>query len=184
MQRPTLPPWPAQPPRHGQVVLRRFTEADVAMVIELSADPYVPQTGSLPDNATRTQARAWVQRQVRRHADGVGFSFAVADARNRRALGNIGLWCTNLADGRAIAGYAVAPSARGHRVAADALVALLSFAWTLDQLHRVELYVEEWNVASIRTAERAGFAREGLLRSHQQIGDRRRDMILFAAVRD
>ncbi len=47
----------------------------------------------------------------------------------------------------------------------------------------MQLFVEPWNEASVRTAERAGYVREGLLRSHQEIGGRRRDMLLFAAVR-
>jgi RimJ/RimL family protein N-acetyltransferase len=38
-------------------------------------------------------------------------------------------------------------------------------------------------VAEVRTAERAGYEREGLLRSHQEIGGRRRDMLLYAVVR-
>ena len=53
----------------------------------------------------------------------------------------------------------------------------------IPQLHRVELYVEPWNTASVRTAENAGYEREGLLRSHGEIGGRRLDMLLFAAVR-
>jgi RimJ/RimL family protein N-acetyltransferase len=40
-----------------------------------------------------------------------------------------------------------------------------------------------WNAGSIGTAERAGYEREGLLRSHQEIGGRRRDMLLYATVR-
>jgi ribosomal-protein-alanine N-acetyltransferase len=39
-------------------------------------------------------------------------------------------------------------------------------------------------VASIKTAERAGYEREGLLRSHQEIGGRRRDMLLYASIRE
>jgi RimJ/RimL family protein N-acetyltransferase len=45
---------------------------------------------------------------------------------------------------------------------------LTSFAWTIPPLRRIELYVEPWNTGSIKTAERAGYEREGLLRSHQE----------------
>jgi RimJ/RimL family protein N-acetyltransferase len=38
-------------------------------------------------------------------------------------------------------------------------------------------------VASVRTAELAGYEREGLLRSHQEIGGKRVDMFLYAAIR-
>ncbi|GAB3259318.1 GNAT family N-acetyltransferase [Arthrobacter pigmenti] len=68
--------------------------------------------------------------------------------------------------------------------ASDALRALTAFAWTIPVLHRVELYIEPWNTASIRTAERAGYEHEGLLRSHQEIAGKRSDMLLYAMVRE
>jgi hypothetical protein len=43
--------------------------------------------------------------------------------------------------------------------------------------------VEPWNAGSIRVAEAAGFQPEGLLRSHQEIGGTRRDMLLYAMIR-
>ncbi|WDF34803.1 GNAT family protein [Arthrobacter agilis] len=86
--------------------------------------------------------------------------------------------------GRAQIGYGIAPSSRGRHLASDALCAVTSFAWTLPELHRTELYIEPWNAASIRTAERAGYLREGLLRSHQEISGQRRDMLLYCTVRD
>ncbi|MBX9389232.1 GNAT family N-acetyltransferase [Streptomonospora nanhaiensis] len=50
-------------------------------------------------------------------------------------------------------------------------------------LFRIEAYFEPWNAASVRTAELAGYVREGPLRSHQPIGGRQRDMLLYATVR-
>jgi len=50
-------------------------------------------------------------------------------------------------------------------------------------LHRIELHIEPWNIGSIRVAETCGYEREGLLRSHQEIGGIRRDMLLYAAIR-
>ena len=57
------------------------------------------------------------------------------------------------------------------------------FAWSLPELHRIELYIEPWNAASWRTAGSAGYQREGLMHSHQEIGGRRVDMLLYAAIR-
>ena len=179
-----LPPWPASSPAFGPVILREFAARDIPMVLELSTDQYVPRIGSLPANASEQEARAWVIRQRRRLAEGIGYSSAIADAVSDRALGGIGLWLAGLSQGRATAGYFVNPSARGRGVAAAALRALTSFAWTIPVLHRIELYIEPWNNGSVRTAERAGFAREGLPRSHQEIGGRRRDMLLYAIIWD
>ncbi|MER5604223.1 GNAT family protein, partial [Streptomyces sp. NPDC002265] len=52
------------------------------------------------------------------------------------------------------------------------------------QIPRLELWVEPWNTASVRTAERAGFQREGLLRGWQQVGDERRDMFMYSLLND
>lgn len=179
-----LPSWPIGVLACGPVVLREFSELDVPMAIELSTDPYVPLIGSLPANASQQEAREWVDRQRGRLAQGAGFSFAIAEADTDRAVGDMFLGIKQLPQGRASAGYSVISSARGRGVAAAALTAVSSFAWSIPALHRIELYIEPWNVASIKTAERAGYEREGLLRSHQEIGGRRRDMLLYASIRE
>jgi RimJ/RimL family protein N-acetyltransferase len=179
-----LPPWPDTPPVAGRVRLRAFTDDDVAMVLDLATDPYVPLIGTLPAHASVEEARAYVERQRGRWAEGRGFSFAVAEAATGRAVGGVGLWlAAGLAHGRAEIGYAIAPRDRGRGSAADALTAVTRFAWTIPALHRLELHIEPGNTGSVRTAERAGYQREGLLRSYLEIGGRRRDMLLFAAVR-
>lgn len=97
-----------------------------------------------------------------------------------RALGVVGLWVRDRGEGRASLGYWLAESARGQGVAAEALQAVVRWAFGDLQIPRLQLYVEPWNVASQRTAERVGFQREGLLRSWQQVGEERRDMIMYS----
>ncbi|MGV9249779.1 GNAT family N-acetyltransferase [Streptomyces sp. NPDC003710] len=65
--------------------------------------------------------------------------------------------------------------------AVDAVV-----GWALRDLWipRLELWVEPWSTASVRTAERAGFRREGLLRRWQQVGDERRGMFMYSLLND
>lgn len=174
---------PTVAPACGGVRLRAFELRDTAMVRDLATDPYVPLVGTLVAHATEQQAVEWIERQHDRLRTGTGYSFCVADAADDRAVGQVGLWVKDVADGRATAGYGVAPRARGRGVAADALRAVTAFAWSLPALHRVELYIEPWNVASVRTAERAGYQREGRLRSHQVIGGRRVDMEVYSALR-
>lgn len=175
--------WPVDPPVSGKVELRRFHSDDADMAIELSRDPYVPKTGTLPSHATGEQAQEWIQRQQHHLATGAGFAFAVIDRTRGRCAGFAALWLQDLAAGRAQLGYAIAPPFRGHGLASDAVRAVTAFAWTLPELHRIELYIEPWNAASLKSAENAGYLREGLLRSHQEIGGERRDMLLYATLR-
>lgn len=165
-----------------RVVLRDVRECDVAMARELSTDPYVPTTGTLPLNAGHAEALAWVHRQQGRHREGAGYSFTISEAHSGAPVGHCGLWLHELAEGQGSVGYSIVPSARGRGLASDALRALTDFGWRIPGLDRIVLYVEPWNVASIRTAERAGYVREILLRDHE-IAGARRDVLRFAAVR-
>lgn len=99
-------------------------------------------------------------------------------------MGHCGLWLTELASGRGTAGYSIVQSARGRGLAAQALTALTEFGWTVPGLMRISLYIEPWNQASIRTAEKSGYTHRGLLRSHQEIAGERRDMLLYTALRE
>ncbi|MBK1783357.1 GNAT family N-acetyltransferase [Prauserella cavernicola] len=174
---------PPVAPEFDGVRLREFEDRDLPMVLDLATDPYVPLIGTLPAAADREQALAYLGRQHDKLVSGAGYSFCAADTGTDEALGQAGLWLSMLPLGRATAGYCVAPRSRGRGVAGRALTALTRFAWTVPGLWRVELYIEPWNAASARTADAAGYQREGLLRSHQEIGGRRVDMLLYAAIR-
>ncbi|MET7937876.1 GNAT family protein [Streptomyces sp. NPDC005322] len=174
---------PTAAPSFRDVRLRAFEERDVGMLMDLSTDAYVPRTGSLPGNASRQEVLAYIERQISHLRTGTGYSFCVADKDTDEALGTAGLYLAPIAAGRATAGYSVAPRYRGRKVAGHALIALTRFAWSIPELYRIELYIEPWNVASVHTAELAGFEREGLLRSHQEIGGKRVDMLVYAAIR-
>lgn len=176
-------PMPDVRPSFGDVELRAFTTDDVPMLLNLSTDPYVPLTGSLPGHTDVAGALAYIDRQHDRLRTGAGYSFCVAMRSTGEAVGQAGLWLASIAAGRATAGYSIAPRFRGHGLAGQALRAVTTFGWTLPDLHRIELYIEPWNVASAKTARAAGYEREGLLRSHQEVGGCRVDMEIHAVIR-
>lgn len=161
------------------VALRAFRARDIDVVLEAAYDPVIPLITSIPASADREQALAYIARQHDRLRERAGYSFAIAD-HSDTAVGQIGLWLRDMSTGRASIGYWVAPSARGRGVAAEALGVLVEWARTLPGLDRVELYVEPWNQASWRTAERVGLKREGLLREWQVIDGTPRDMFIYA----
>jgi [ribosomal protein S5]-alanine N-acetyltransferase len=164
----------------GPFQLRPFELTDLPLIEEAAADPYIPLITSVPSAYTPDEGRAFIERQWGRAADGTGYSFAIADAASGRAVGQAGLWVGEARGGRASVGYWVVGSARGRGAAAFALVSLVSWAHRVQQVPRVELHVEPWNTASVRTAELAGFTREGLMRGWLEIGGELRDLYLYA----
>ena len=78
--------WPNSELVAGDVRLRAFEDGDLPMVLELATDPYVPTVSSLNANADTEQALAWIERQRGRLAEGVGFSFCIAERKTGRAV--------------------------------------------------------------------------------------------------
>jgi RimJ/RimL family protein N-acetyltransferase len=62
-------------------------------------------------------------------------------------------------------GYVVAPAGRGRGLAARAVALLTDWGFGGLDLQRIELRIDPRNAASERVAERAGYRREGTLRS-------------------
>ncbi|MET8797659.1 GNAT family protein [Nocardia sp. NPDC004568] len=156
-----------------------LSPADLGLVQEASADDLIPIETASAD-FSRAAATRFIERQWRLAADRTGYPMVIVRRGDNTPLGSIGLWLKDIGEGRASLGYWVVRSARGHGVAAHALAAVAT--WALEDLRipRLQLCVEPWNRASIRTAEKAGFECEGVLRSWQQVGDRRRDMLMYA----
>jgi RimJ/RimL family protein N-acetyltransferase len=158
--------------------LRPFRFDDLDVVRDAALDPLIPLGTTVPATYTEQAAKEFIERQHGRARSGEGYSFAIAATATDTAVGQIGLWPRLY--GRASLGYWVAPSARRRGAAGCALRAVVE--WGLDELKlpRLELYIEPWNTASIRTAEAVNFHREGLLRSWQEIGGQRRDMFMYS----
>lgn len=164
--------------------LRAWQIKDLALVREGGTDPYIPKITTVPTHYTDEEGRLFLQRQWERAATGAGYSFVIAEAEGDRGIGAIGLWLRSIDLGRASVGFWVAPSARGRHAARHALCALRDWAFTTHHIPRLELYVEPWNIPSIRAAEAAGYQREGLLRSWETVGGERRDMVMFSVLEE
>jgi len=168
----------------ASVVLRGFEPADLALIEAAAADPVIPLVSTIPTPYSTSAGQQFIERQRHRLADGYGYSYVIAERSSGTAVGSAGLWLRDLDLGRASIGYWILSQERGRGLGAEALCALGNFG--LDQLGiaRLELVIEPWNEASIRTAQRGGFTREGLLRQYQTVGAVRRDMYMYSRLKD
>jgi RimJ/RimL family protein N-acetyltransferase len=166
----------------GPYRLRPFGEGDLPLIEEASRDPFIPLITTVPAAYSPEEGRAFLERQRDRVAGGDGYPFVIDDPSEGRGIGAVGVWLRNIDLGRVSFGYWIVASGRGRGAAAHALIACAGWAESTFAPARLELYVEPWNTASIRTAERAGFVEEGLLRSWELVGDERKDMLMFARI--
>ena len=169
----------------ADVELRPWRDSDVHEIVACCSDALVAWwLDSIPQPYRVEHARAYVAQAREAWRTGASASFAVVDSRSGAVLGSISVRWVDRGAGVAEAGYWIRREARGRGVATRALA--LAAAYALDELRadRVQVRAELRNEASQRVAEKAGFTREGVLRSagwsaRQQ---RRMDWVMYSLV--
>src|SRR3954469_324427 len=150
----------------GVVTLRPPRDADVPALHEACQDPDIQHFTFVPVPYREEHARDFVARHATDREDGAALNLVIADAADDAAvLGTVGALRPDWDNMVVELGHWVAPTARGRGTAARALELLAP--WVIRELGfaRVTLHIDAGNAASRRTAERAGFAYEGTLRS-------------------
>ncbi len=151
-----------------------WREDDAPWVYEACQDPAIQQwLPDLPRPYTQDDAHAFVTDAI-----GLGpYQFAITV--EGQLAGSIGLRLGKHETGHI--GYWCAPGARGRGTTTRALRRLCRYGIDELQLERLDLMTDVENLASQRVAEKVGFRREGVLRSHLRHPDgQRRDSVFFS----
>ena len=173
----TLIDLPTEVVRTERLVLRPYRADDVVAVHRACQDADIQRWLRVPSPYTETDAAEFVtETSVSARAEGTGLLTAVeADGE---FVGSAGLHLTPGHLGPAV-GYWLAPWGRGRGFAAEAAHALAEWALGLGA-PRVHLMADVANTASQAVAVRAGFTREGVVRSCLDYRDGTRgDAVLF-----
>lgn len=131
----------------------------------------------LPQPYTRADALAYIRGETVPDEE----AYCITDAGSGRVLGSIGLNPKPGGDGVVEIGYWLRSDARGRGFMTRAL-RLVARKALEDGAARVQLRADPENVASCRVAEKAGFTREGVLRSahwNPRLG-RRQDWAMYS----
>lgn len=174
--------FPDPPLADAVVLLRPWAELDVPAALIERSDASVDRF-QWPHDARYTEADARQffieQEQARLRGEELHFAF-VTPASPSEVLGGGSLYAVDPRHGRAAVGYWLAPQARGHGIATHAVRLLARHAFEKLEIARLELTCAPDNLASQRVAERCGFTREGVLRSHIPYKGGRRDTVIYS----
>ena len=156
------------------IALRPWREDDAESVYVACQDAEILRwMPAIPRPYTRADARAFVTGRL----DLGPHQFAITE--DDHPVGSIGIQVNEPRIGHI--GYWCAREARGRGVTTRALRLIAKYALEELKLERLELITDPDNRASQRVAEKVGFRREGVLRSHLLHPDgRRRDSIIFS----
>ncbi len=145
-----------------------------------------PWEPTWPENAL---TRAAFRRRLRQHGEemqnGHGYSFLIFRKSDDALVGGISM--TNLRRGvaqTASLGYWIGEPYARQGYMAEALIAVLGFAFDILHLHRVEAACLPGNTASQGLLRKVGFVEEGYARGYLRINGEWQDHVLFAILRD
>ncbi|HMJ36909.1 MAG TPA: GNAT family protein [Baekduia sp.] len=164
----------------GVIRLRSPRPADVPAITAACQDPLIQRFTFVPPNYTEAHARDWVGSEPLARERGEALSLVIAPAGGDEVLGTVGLLRPDWLHRTAEIGYWVAPSARGRGAATRAVALLAPWALRTLRLQRLSADVDVDNDASQRVAQRAGFVREGVLRSAIEAKGRRWSLVVHS----
>ena len=169
---------PAEGLHADDVVLRFPSLDDVDAILPAFNDPELREAGNLPA-FDRAGLVASLQDLPMLAERGRLLALAAIDARNGQVVGGGTLHHFDSERKIVEIGYFVLPHARRRGIATTIARLLSEHAFSLG-VERVAAYVNVGNVASERVVERAGFTREGVVRSMPKPDGRRIDKTLFS----
>ena len=166
--------------RTNGLFLRPWNLEDAPALVEACNDPEIERwLPVIPSPYSEADAVTFIDQSRESWETGDSFNFAILDAETGRLAGSISMRARRFSTGHI--GYWVAREARGRGVAAEALRALNRWAVETLDVKRLELLADVDNRGSQRVAEKAGFQREGILRSSLEYRDGTRgDSLIFS----
>ena len=169
---------PAEGIRAGDVVLRFPELDDVDAILPAFTDPDLREAGNLPA-FDRDGLVASLQDLPMLAERGRLLALAAVDVHGGGVVGGGTLHHLDLERRIVEIGYFVLPYARRRGIATTIARLLAEHAFSIG-IERVAAYVNVGNTASERVLERAGFTREGIVRSMPKPDGRRIDKTLFS----
>ena len=167
-----------------RLLLRPPTEADAPAIFErYGQDCEVARYMSWKPHQSIEDTLDFLRRIVGDNASGRSRGYLIFAREEGTLLGSIG----GLIEGHRVQfGYLLARDAWGHGFATEAVRAFVTVLFSDPAIVRVQAYCEINNAASAHVLEKAGFVREGTLRSYLQmpnLGPMPRDVFLYARLR-
>ena len=133
---------------------------------------------------TRDDALAWLARNATMHDEGKARRWAIVEKDGGRPIGDCMLFSFDERSARAEIGFVLGRRDWGRGAMREAAGALITTAFDVLELRRIEAFADPRNVASDRVLRRLGFVHEGLLRQRSTIRDQVCDSNVYGLLRD
>lgn len=168
-----------------RVILRLLQPEDYEAFLPLAA-PKDTWTYFNKDLSDPEELRSWVYVALEERAAHKRMPFTVIDKDTHEICGSTSLGNISFYDSRIEIGWSwLGPDFRGTGVNRHAKFALLSYAFEVMKMERVEIKTDNTNERAKAALLKVGMIPEGVLRSHMQMhSNRRRDSIFYSMLKN
>jgi [ribosomal protein S5]-alanine N-acetyltransferase len=163
--------------------LRPLALADAAALYRIYSDPVVMRHWSSPPWADPARADELIAADRVELPRGEHLRLALVRRQDDALIGTCSLFAFHAASRRAELGYALARDAWGHGLMAEALDALVTWAFDVLNLNRLEADIDPRNTASAKSLARLGFVPEGRLRERWIVSGEVSDAAIYGLLR-
>jgi RimJ/RimL family protein N-acetyltransferase len=167
----------------ARIRLRRPALADAEAIFEYGSDPEVAHYADWPVRTSVDQLVESLRRRSAQWESGAEYYWVITLPPEDRAIG--GISCCIVQDSAEI-GFLLNRRYWGNGFATDAARAIVEWVLSIPSIRRVWATCDTENLASARVLEKAGLAREGILRSsivRPNISSQPRDAFMYSYVR-
>jgi RimJ/RimL family protein N-acetyltransferase len=159
--------------------LRALLDGDVPALFTIFGDPETMRYWSRPAMTAVAEAEGML-REIQRHAEaGSLFQWGIARREDDVVIGTCTLFRIDREHRRCELGFILRRDHWGAGFANEALRALVDHAFGAMGLHRLEADIDPRNAGSIRSVERLGFKREGLLKERYFVAGEIQDSLIY-----
>lgn len=167
-----------------RIRLRQLEESDTDSLFEIFSDAEALRFWSFQPYKERAEAEKLLAEIHEYFRQKTLFQWGIAlKCEEDKIIGTTTLFRLDEQSRRAEIGYILNRAFWGNGFAGEALTALLNFAFEKMNLHRIEADIEPRNTASVKTVERLGFQREGLLRERWVVGGEIQDTAFYGLLK-
>lgn len=162
------------------IYLRAMTREDTDLIVKWRNSDAVRLNFIYQEPFTREGHESWIRNMVE---TGKVVQMIICETKDDTPLGSVYIRDIDRQHNKAEYGIFIGEeSARGRGIGTAAAGLMLEYCFREEKLHRVYLRAFASNARAIRSYEKAGFVREGLLRDDVCIEGEYRDIVWMAAV--
>ena len=167
----------------NSIRLRALAEEDADDMHAIYSDAITMEYWGTAPTKNIQETRGMVRRDMKAVASGQAMFWAIELKASAKVIGKCTLWQYSENNRRAEVGYVLNREYWGGGLMTDALGAMINYAFSSLDLHRLEADTDDHNAASIALLEKLGFQREGFFRERWHVGGNWQDSVMLGLLR-